>query len=162
ALIAKIAIVHAGIIAVVGLEMAARVIDRLRPRERVEQIESVAEALLDLGLQGVVGEEAATPGDLDQPEILDRPASLQRRGLSIAVGTGLVVVAENHQSDAASTDIADIEHQALGQLALHGKVPVLDVAGLEIGGDVVRADVDLLYVGDREEIVRIALHRRTE
>ena len=45
------------------------------------------------------------------------------------VGTRLVPVAQDHHVRAVIAHIGDIQHQVLGQLALHREVPGLNVAG---------------------------------
>src|SRR5262249_46491248 len=105
----------------------------------------------------MIRQEAAAPGDLDQPEVLNRSARLQARVLVRPVRTSLIVVAEDHESDAARADVADVESEVLRKLPLDSEVPGLDVAGPEIRRNVVGAHIDLLDVVHRQETVRIAL-----
>jgi hypothetical protein len=57
--------------------MAACVVERTRPGERVQQIESVTSAMLELCLQRVIGEKSLGKGLLDGGERLNGTALRQ-------------------------------------------------------------------------------------
>ena len=61
--------VDARVVAIVVLEMAGSVIDRLRPSERIDEVEAQRVALFELCLQGVVAAEAAVKRFFDGGEV---------------------------------------------------------------------------------------------
>ncbi len=92
---------------------------RARPGEGVQQIEAVAGAVLELGLQAVVAKEAVRECLFDGGEGLDRTAcarvrqpGVDRRGLQVAV-TGLAMdwlrSASTWILTPCSTDVGDLE-----------------------------------------------------
>ena len=154
--------VDAAVVAVGGFEVARRVVARARPGERVQEVEAPLVAALDLHLQRAIVAPAAVEGRLDELVALDRTARLQRRVLAVRVRPRLVQVAEDHQVLALVADVADVDDEVGAELALHGDVPVLDLAGLEVGRDVVDAAVERVEVRRHVQAFRIAHLRRAE
>jgi hypothetical protein len=60
--------VNDGSIAICILQIAGGVVDAVRPGERVQQVDALGVALLELGLQGVVLQEAGRNGGEDVGE----------------------------------------------------------------------------------------------
>ena len=136
--------------------MARGVVDGLGPGEGVEEVEAVRELALELGLEGVIVEEAAGEGRLDVAEALDGPAGIDRQILAGLIDAGGVEVAEDHHVAAEGADVAEVEDEARGDLPLDGEVGALHRGRGQAEGDLVGADGVGAHVGDVEEVVREA------
>src|SRR4029079_16212952 len=108
-------------------------------------------------MERVIVQESAAPGFLNEAEVLHGTASLYAQVLAWVVGDSLVIVAQDHQADAASSHVAEVEHEILRQLLLNGAVPALDIAGAVIRWNVVGANVPRADVLEIHEAVRVSL-----
>ena len=112
-LIPKIADIHAGIIAVGCFQVPRGVIDRLGPREGVQQVQTRAIALLEFDLERVIVQESAAKSFLDEAEVLNRTPRLHAQVLACRIRNGLIVIAKDHQTNSASAHISEVENQIL-------------------------------------------------
>ena len=149
--------VDAGVVPVVGVEVSAGIVDRARPRERVQQIEAVAGAMFEFSLQRIIGEKCLGQSLLNGGEGGDgatlRQGEAARGDRRIASGRDwvrnrLIEVGEDLEFDSMRADIRGLEGGGVAELPLNGEVVALDVAGGQVFGDIARLHVQVAGCGN--------------
>src|SRR5215472_12229097 len=113
------------------------VADRLAPRERVQNIQALAEALLESNGETVVIVDTHRIDPSDGAKALDRPPRLHRQGAAGSIRAGLVVITDNRQPRTVISVVGDLDHRVLQDLSLHGNHPRLNPRPARVSRNVI-------------------------
>ena len=154
--------IHTRVVAVGCVEVSRCIVDCLRPREGVQQIEATREAMLEFCLKAVVAEEACRYLLIDRGERSDRASGLDAQCARRRIGCGLVEVCQHPDVDRMLSNIGEREDAVAGDFALHVKVPGLHVARRDVLGDISSLRDQSVEIARRYKVRRIALSDRAE
>ena len=154
--------IHPGVIAARRFQMSGRIIDRLRPRKRIQHIQPARVAFFHFQLERVIRGETDALRHFDGVEVADRPARLERKILPHLIRRRLIPVAQHHQMHAVAAHISRVHHQRRRNFTLHVQMPALHIAVRIVLRDVARLRVQRIEIRRHREDRRIPQLRRPE